>query len=203
MKTTSLAVTTLAALALALAGCTTTEPGETETGCTPENATIEFGDATVGEVELLGVQVIEYSDGATDSTMSTEVVADAGYPDAALETVGVTDQQRDAWHAGLLERARGSKAVAAGFAASPLLSEEPYVEITTPEDGRYVVSVMGPLVELPVTVECEKLDPAVGTIVGVDAETIEAVPLLCVEGGDSELGDSIPSVTAREYCAKP
>jgi hypothetical protein len=203
MKTSSLAVMTLAVLALALSGCTTTEPGETESGCTPKNAGFEFDEASVGEVEVLGVQLLEYTDGATQSTMETEVVAtDAGFPDSALETLGVTEEQLETWHAELIAAARDSHAVAEGFEASAGVSEKPYVEITTPEDGRYVVTVMGPLVTVPVTITCGDQKPVAGELVGVDPESIEAVPLLCIEGAEEEVNESLQSATTREYCAK-
>ena len=202
MKTTPLTLMALAVLALA--GCTPgPAPEETESGCSPENATFEWGDAAIGGKVLLGAQLLEYTDGATRSTLeSRQGEAEGAFPDAALAELGVTEDRLEAWHEALIAQARDSGAVVAGFETSTAISDEPYVEITTPEDGRYVVSVMAPLTTVPVAIGCEGVDPVAGELVGVDTEAIEAVPLRCVPDLDDEPGASLEGKTTREYCAE-
>lgn len=202
MKTTT-TLTFGALFVLALAGCTTPETGETESGCTPLNATVEWGEASEGDVELIGVQLLEYTDNASRSTLETRQLSDeSGFPDDALAELGVTESQLEAWHAGLIERALDSGAVGEGFVASTAIAETGYVELTTPEDGRFVVSVMAPVVAVPVTIACDGFAPVTGDVVGVYPDQVEAIPLKCVPELETEPGDSLESRTAREYCAK-
>jgi hypothetical protein len=207
MKTTSLSL--MAVVALALAGCTASPPPEeTESGCSPENATFEWGTAAEGSEVLLGVQLLEYTDGASRSSLEVrDAKTDSGFPDAQLAAIGVPEEGLEAWHAALIAAARDSGAVAEGFETSTSISEKPYVDITTPEDGRYVVSVMAPLTTVSVTISCADGAPVEGDLVGLDPALVRAVPLLCVPDLDEPATEDAPDVsletaTAREYCAK-
>lgn len=181
-----------------LAGCTFGQPAPQPTpvtGCAPQTATIEWGEPSrTGEV-LHGVQLYSYRG---DEEIIEPTQLDSGLAATHVDDVaalGSTTEEE--WRSALFELAAESGAVASDFGTPVIVSEKPFLEITNPEPGDYLVSIASQPTILPFTVDCDGLFID-GTLTAAIPSDVAAVPLRCID--DFGEADDIRTNAAREYC---
>lgn len=197
-----------AALLAALAACGPADPDpgpgpepspEPIAGCSPEDATITWRSVHDAENVLAGVQVItfhEEREGRTTETHTLETEPDISGEGIASLTDLDTDMRAE-WQRALIADARRTGQVPENYGGSLEVATEPYIDITDPEVGTYVIAVAATQKAMPFSVDCGGIRDAEGTVYAATPGTTVSVLFRC---GLDYTGFDPVQLPALEYC---